>query len=169
MVLPEGIPHTISRDLEGLLLDSLRVVDEEAARSGDSWELDFGEEPPAVPRPRMQIFVERLRRVDGYATACLVDSSSGVILGADGAMEGFDLQNAVAGYCELYRAQCHAAHISVPDDRVVDIVITFPRHYHVLHAVGAEPTCFVYAVLERQGSIAMVTRALADAEAALDA
>jgi len=165
MVLPDGIPRTISRDLEGLLLDSLRTMDEEAR--DDAWDFDELEEP--APRPRMQIFVDRLKRVDGYATACLVDSTSGVILGADGEVEGFDLQNAVAGYCELYRAECRAALAVVPDDRVVDIVITFPRHYHVLHAVSAQPTCFVYAVFAREGSIATVTRALAAAEAALDA
>lgn len=162
MVLPDGIPRTISRDLEGLLLDSLRTMDEEAR--DDSW-LDELEEP----RPRMQIFVDRLRRVDGYATACLVDSTSGVILGADGEVDGFDLQNAVAGYCELYRAKTRVALAAVPDDRIVDIVLTFERHYHVLHAVSAQPTCFVYAVFAREGSIATVTRALAAAEAALDA
>lgn len=162
MVLPDGIPRTISRDLEGLLLDSLRTMDEEAR--DDSW-LDELEEP----RPRMQIFVERLRRVDGYASACLVDSTSGVILGADGEVDGFDLQNAVAGYCELYRAKTRVALAAVPDDRIVDIVLTFERHYHVLHAVSAQPTCFVYAVFAREGSIATVTRALAAAEAALDA
>lgn len=167
MVLPDGIPRTINRDLEGLLLDSLRAMDE-AARSDDSWD-DFTELDDPAPRPRMQIFVDRLRRVDGYSTACLVDSTSGVILGADGEVDGFDLQSAVAGYSELYRAQCRAALAALPDDRVVDIVITFPQHYHVLHAVSAQPTCFLYAVFERQGSIAMVTRALAAAEAALDA
>jgi hypothetical protein len=35
--------------------------------------------------------------------------------------------------------------------------------------VSAQPTCFVYAVFAREGSIATVTRALAAAEAALDA
>jgi hypothetical protein len=167
MVLPDGIPHTINRDLEGLLLDSLRAMDE-AAHNNDSWD-DFTELDDPAPRPRMQIFVDRLRRVDGYSTACLVDSTSGVILGADGEIDGFDLQSAVAGYSELYRAQCRVALAAQPDDRVVDIVITFPQHYHVLHAVSAQPTCFLYAVFERQGSIATVTRALAAAEAALDA
>jgi hypothetical protein len=168
MVLPDGIPRTITRDLESLLLDSLRTMDE-AAHHDDAWELDELTEPEEAPRPRMQIFVERLRRVDGYATACLVDSTSGVILGADGEVDGIDLQSAVAGYSELYRAECRAAIATVQDARVVDIVITFPRHYHVLHAVSAQPTCFLHAVFERQGSIATVTRALAAAEAALDA
>lgn len=173
MVLPDGTPHTIVRDFENLLLDSLRALDE-AAHAGvsDAWgdELDFGEEPQVTtPRPRMQIFVDRLRRVDGYVTSCLVDSTSGVILGADGALEGFDLQNAVAGYCEVYRAECRAVHAAVPDDHVIDIVITLRTHYHVLHAVSSQPTCFLYGIFERQGSIATVTRAFAAAEAALDA
>lgn len=169
MVLPEAIPHTIVRDLENLLLDSLRAVDEAAVTETDSWNLgDFDEPPQAPPRPRMQIFVERLRRVDGYVSACLVDSTSGVILGADGELEGIDLQSVVAGYCELYRAKCAAARAITPDDQIHDIVITLTRQFHVLHAVASQRECFVYAVYDKPGSIAMITRALAAAEAALD-
>lgn len=168
MVFPEAVPYTITRDLESLLLDSLRTIDE-ASQHTDNWDLAEFEEPVIPARPRMQIFVDRLRRVDGYVSACLVDSSSGVILGADGNTEGLDLQGAVAGYCELYRAKLAAVHAIVPDDRIVDIVITYPHQYHVLHALAAEPSCFVYAVFERPGSIVMVTRALAAAEAAFDA
>lgn len=169
MVLPEGTPHSISRDLEALLLDALRVLDEKTASLGGDALDDFEDEPAAPPRPRMQIFVDRLRRVDGYLAACLVDSTSGVILGSDGELDGVDLQGVVAGYCEVYRAKCAVATAVVPDDRVVDIVITYASQYHVLHAVGAEPSCFLYIVTERPGSIAMVTRALAAAEAAFDA
>lgn len=172
MVLPEHTPHTIARDFEGLLLDALRTMDEATAASQDpaSWDLaDFGELAPAPPRPRMQIFVDRLRRIDGYATSCLVDSDSGVILGVDGQTEGFDLQVAIAGYAELYRAKRAAVVMLAPDDQIEDIVITFKRQIHILHAVGHDPTCFLYVVVERRGNIALVTRALAAAEATLDA
>ncbi len=168
MVLPEGIPHTIRRDLESLLLDSLRAMDEAAATETETWDLGDFDEPPPSPRPRMQIFVDRLRRVDGYVSSCLVDSTSGVILGADGELEGIDLQSVVAGYCELYRAKCAAARAITPDDQIHDIVITLTRQYHVLHAVATQRECFVYAVYDKPGSIAMITRALAAAEAALD-
>lgn len=56
-----------------------------------------------------------------------------------------------------------------PEDRIEDIVLTFGRQYHVLHAVGATTNFFLYTVFERNGSIALVTRALAAAETALDA
>jgi len=150
-----------------------------AAAEIDSWNLDAFDEPisgpipviaTAPPRPRLQIFLERLRKIDGYTTACLVDSSSGVILGTDGEVEGIDLQAIVADYAALYRAKCAAVQVVQPDDRVEDIIITFPRHHHVLHAVGAPPSpCFLYVAMERNGSIALVTRALAAAEVALEA
>lgn len=168
MVLPEAIPHTIRRDLESLLLDALRAMDEAAVTETETWNLGDFDEPPPSPRPRMQIFVDRLRRVDGYVSSCLVDSSSGVILGADGQLEGLDLQSVVAGYCELYRTKCAAARAITPDDQIYDIVITLTRQYHVLHAVATQRECFVYAVYDKPGSIAMITRALAAAEAALD-
>jgi CheY-like chemotaxis protein len=170
MVLPDGTPRSIARDLEGLLLDSLRANDEAALEGADPWNLgDFDEPELAAPRPRMQIFVDRLRRVDGYTASCLVDSSSGVILGADGHVDGFDLQNVVAGYSELYRVKCAAVRDIAPDDKLEDIVLTFARQYHVLHAVFGQPVCFLYVVFERKGNLALITRALAAAEAALDA
>jgi CheY-like chemotaxis protein len=170
MVLPEQTPHTIARDFEGLLLDALRTLDEASASQDTNWDLEeFGEAPAPPARPAMQIFVDRLRRIDGYATSCLVDSDSGVILGVDGQAEGFDLQAAIAGYAELYRAKRAAVRAFAPDEHIEDIVITFGRQIHVLHAVGHHPTCFLYVVLERRGNIALVTRALAAAEATLDA
>jgi CheY-like chemotaxis protein len=173
MVLPEHTPHTISRDFETLLLDALRVMDESAAGvaaelEGD-WDLDELGEPAPAPRPRMQIFVDRLRKIDGYAASCLVDSASGVILGVDGHVEGHDLQAAVAGYAELYRAKRALVSAFMPDDQIEDIVITFQRRIHILHAVRPQPTCFLYVVIEQRGNLALVTRALAAAEAALDA
>lgn len=173
MVLPDAIQHSIARDLEGLLLDAMREVDEAARGGTDPWDLgdfeDFDEPEPEVTRPKMHIFVDRLRRLDGYMAACLVDSSSGVILGADGQVDGLDLQGAAAGYSELYRAKIATALAVVPDDRVEDIVISFPGQYHVLHAIVSQPTAFLYVVFERPSSIALVLRALAAAEAALDA
>ncbi|HEY4059013.1 MAG TPA: response regulator [Kofleriaceae bacterium] len=172
MVLPEGTPHTIARDFEGLLLDSLRANDELAVKGDVSgtWNLDaLDDAPPPSTRPPMQIFVDRLRKIDGYATSCLVDSSSGVILGADGHADGIDLQAAVAGYSELYRAKRAAVAQFAFDDAIQDIVISFTTQIHVLHALGHEPECFLFVILERRGNMMLVTRALAAAEASLDA
>jgi hypothetical protein len=167
MVIPESTPNTITRDFEGLILDALRQLDESSIDNG-AWDLAAFEEPPA-PRPRMQIFFERLRKLDGYTTSCLVDSESGVILGADGDLDGLDLQKAVVGYSELYRVKRATVASVAPDDRLYDIVLTFRHQYHVLHAVGAQPSSFLYVVLERRGNLALVALALAAAEAALDA
>jgi len=171
MVLPEETPHTISRDFEGLLLDALRVMDESAhsAEITDWGDFDELGEPAPAPRPRMAIFVDRLRKIDGYAASCLVDSASGVILGVDGQVDGFDLQAAVAGYAELYRIKQAAISAFMPDDQIEDIVITFHQRLHVLHAVKPQPSCFLYVVIEQRGNLGLVTRALAAAEAALDA
>jgi len=176
MVLPDSCPHTIARDFEGLLLDALRSLDESSfaqSKISGTWNLeDFGEAPIAPapsPRPHMQIFVDRLRTIDGYITSCLVDSSSGVILGADGHIDGVDLQAAVAGYAELYRIKRAALQAFMPEERLEDIVMTFRRQIHVLHAVIPEPSCFLYVVVERRGNMGLVTRALAAAEAAFDA
>jgi CheY-like chemotaxis protein len=168
MVLPEATPHTITRDFEGLLLDALRVVDE-SSQLASEWNLDDFGEPAVTRRPHMQIFVDRLRKIDGYTASCLVDSTTGVILGVDGYVEGVEMQAAVEGFAELYRLKRDAVRAFVPDDDIDNIVITMSRQLHVLHAVAADKSCFLYVIVERLGNLAHVTHALAAAEAALDA
>jgi CheY-like chemotaxis protein len=179
MVLPAATPHSITGDFDALLLDALRAIDEAAADRGEVELGDFDEPggspvitpvPPVRTGPRLEVFFERLRKLDGYAAACLVDGDSGVLLGSDGRANGIDVHTAAACYAELYRAERATLGRLVPGDRLEDVVITFPSQFHVLHAVGAQPALFVYVVLERRIGNLMLTRfALAAAEAAHDA
>lgn len=170
MVLPEEAPQTISIDFDELLLDILRSVDEAAAGRGEEELRDFDDpsgEQARAARTRVEVFFERLRRLDGYSAACLVDGDSGLVLGADGNVLGLDVHAAAAGYAELYRAERGVIAALTPDDQLEDILVTLPGHYHVLHAVGGQPALFLYVVLERRpGNLGLVRFALAAAEAA---
>jgi CheY-like chemotaxis protein len=179
MVLPAATPHSITGNFDALLLDALRSLDEataehDATSFGDFGDLDDFEDPVASPtttppRPRLEVFFERLRRLDGYAAACLVDSESGVVLGSDTHAADHDVHAAAAAYAELYRLQRATTARLVPDDRLEDVVITLPGQLHVLHALAAHPELFLYVVLERRdGNLMMARFALAAAEAAHD-
>lgn len=165
MVLPQSIPHTISRDFQALLLDSLRTVDENGMHGNDN-ELVELEDAPADHSSDLRRFVDRLRRLDGYAAALMIDGDSGVMLGLDGDPPGFDLHTAAAGYGELYRIERDTiANLGVRD-RIEDVVITLSRQYHVLHAVVGQPSLLLCVVLDRSSaSLGLARYALAAAEA----
>jgi hypothetical protein len=165
MVLPQSIPHSIARDFQALLLDSLRTVDEIGLHGNDN-ELIELEDVPTDHSSDLRRFVDRLRRLDGYAAALMIDGDSGVMLGLDGEPPGFDLHTAAAGYGELYRIERDTiANLGVRD-RIEDVVITLSRQYHVLHAVVGQPSLLLCVVLDRDSaSLGLVRYALAAAEA----
>ncbi|MCE9579434.1 MAG: response regulator [Deltaproteobacteria bacterium] len=168
MVLAEGTPRTITRDFQTLLLDSLRTLDEGTLEGLESEFAEFDEVAP-VARPSMQRFVERLRRLDGYAASILIDSDSGVLLSGDGDALGLDLHIAAAGYGELFRLKrALLARQEVPD-RIEDVVITMTSQYHVLHALPGDASLLVCVVLDRtSASLGLARYALAAADSALD-
>ena len=171
MVLPEDAPQTISGDFDELLLDTLRSVDEMVAGRAEEELADFEDptEDARAARTRVEVFFERLRRLDGYSAACLVDGESGLVLGADGNVIGLDVHAAAAGYAEVYRAERRVLAELTPDDGLEDILVTLSGHYHVLHALRGQPTLFLHVVLERRpGNLGQVRFALAAAEAAHD-
>ena len=172
MVLPPSTPHSITGDFDALLLDALRALDEDGRR-GDPELTDFDEPAtgpgPAPPRPRLEVYVERLRKLDGYAAACLVDSDSGVVVGSDGRGGGLDVHAAAACFAEVFRLERAVLARLVPDDRLEDLVVTLDEQVHMLRALAAQPALFLYVVLDRRPGTLMLARfALAAAEAAHD-
>src|SRR5262249_39925242 len=77
MVLPQSIPHSITRDFQTLLLDSLRTVDETVVRGPDG-ELDELDGAAAEHGSEPRRLVDRLRRLDGYVASLIIDGESGV-------------------------------------------------------------------------------------------
>lgn len=162
MVLPEGTPRTITRDFQPLLLDSLRTLDEDSLQGLEGELAEFDEVVPHA-RPDLQRFVDRLRRLDGYAASLLIDCESGVMLGGDGDPVGLDLHVAAAGYGELFRLK-RALVARQGGDAIEDVVITMSSQYHVLHALPGEPALLLCVVLERTAaSLGLARYALASA------
>jgi CheY-like chemotaxis protein len=165
MVLPQATPRSISRDFQTLLLDSLRTVDE-TSRHGVEVELAELDDLPGDRRNDLRRFVERLQRIDGYVAALLIDSDTGMLLGSDGGLPGLDLQTAATGYGELYRIKRDLVARLGGRDRIEDVVITLSRQFHVLHAVGEQPSLVLCVVLDRSAaSLGLARYALATAEA----
>ena len=164
MVLPPSTPHSIARDFQALLLDSLRTLDEDSLEvEGELADLD--DHTAAAPASDLMRVVDRLRRLDGYAAALLIDPDSGVVLGGDGEPPGGGRHTAAAGYGELYRLERELVATLGTDDAIEDIVITLSHHYYVLRAVGGPHALLLCLVLDRSASLGLARYALASAEA----
>ena len=94
-----------------------------------------------------QASLEGLQAIDGFLGACLVDSSSGMMLGAIGG--GVDLELAAAGNTQVVRAKRNVMKSLALDDVIEDILITLSQQYHLIRPLESNQELFLYVVLDR--------------------
>lgn len=108
--------------------------------------------------------LQKLTQLDGYLGACVVDSNSGMILGADGGGP-VDLELAAAGNTEVVRAKRKTLVSLGLKDAIEDILITLATQYHLLRPIAQKEGLFIYLVLDRaKANLAMGRHQLAGAE-----
>lgn len=86
--------------------------------------------------------------IDGCIGACLVDSNSGMMLGAAGG-GGFNLEIASAGNTEVVRAKRKAIKALNLNDSVEDILISLGKQYHLIRPLSSNDSLFIYLALDR--------------------
>lgn len=102
----------------------------------------------------------RLNEVDGFIGACIVDSNSGMSLGAVGG-NGIDLEAAAAGNTEVVRAKRKTMRALDLRDSIEDILITLGTAYHVIRPLQSNDALFMYLVLDRsKANLAMARHQL---------
>jgi CheY-like chemotaxis protein len=134
-----------------------------------------GDEPPtAAIKPRderldidmanLKETLSKLSEIDGFVGACVVDSTSGMMLGAEGG-GAMNLEIAAAGNTEVVRAKRKTISSLNLKDNIEDILITLSRQYHLIRPLSQKEGLFVYLVLDKSRSnLALARLALADAE-----
>ena len=109
--------------------------------------------------------LEPLVTIDGFVGACLVDSDSGMMLGAHGAG---NLELAAAGNTQVVRAKRKTMASLKLDDRIEDILISLRKQYHLIRILESNPAIFLYLVLDRErANLAMARLELKNYEASL--
>ena len=112
--------------------------------------------------------LQQLTSIQGFIGACLVDSNSGMMLGATGGNAEMNLELAAAGNTEVVRAKRAAMSMLKLNDQIEDILITLGRQYHLIRPVAAQDGLFIYLVLDRaKANLAMGRHALGDVEKSL--
>lgn len=93
----------------------------------------------------------KLMEIEGCVGACIVDSNSGMTLGAIGGST-VDLEVAAAGNTEVVRAKRKTMKALNLQDTVEDILITLGKAYHLIRPLASNDALFVYLVLDKSKS-----------------
>ncbi|RUR66942.1 hypothetical protein EJP67_07660 [Variovorax guangxiensis] len=111
----------------------------------------------------IQNSLENLLTADGALCAAVVDSGSGMMLGAIGT--GVDLEVAAAGNTEVVRAKLKTMRALGLNDSIEDILITLGKQYHLLRPMAQKEGVFIYFVLDKaRSNLALARRKLQDVE-----
>ena len=99
----------------------------------------------------------KLLEIEGCVGACIVDSNSGMTLGAIGG-GNIDLEAAAAGNTEVVRAKRKTMKVLNLNDTIEDMLITLGKAYHLIRPLRARNTLFFYVALDRtRANLAMAT------------
>jgi hypothetical protein len=108
--------------------------------------------------------LSRIMQVDGAVGACIVDSNSGMMLGAEGGA-GINLEIAAAGNTEVVRSKRKTMRSLGLKDNIEDILITLHNQYHLIRPLTSNDALFIYLVLDKvKGNLAMARHQLAGIE-----
>lgn len=109
--------------------------------------------------------LNRIMQLDGALGACVVDSNSGMMLGAEGGSGPINLEIAAAGNTEVVRAKRKTMKALNLKDTIEDILITLHGQYHLIRPLTSNDALFIYLVLDKtRGNLAMSRHTLAGAE-----
>ena len=102
--------------------------------------------------------LNQLMTTDGSIASAVVDSDSGLMLGAAGS--GIDLELAAAGNTEVVRAKLKTMASLGLTDSIDDILITLNKQYHIIKLHPAQHGLFIYFVLDKaKANLALARRA----------
>lgn len=106
----------------------------------------------------------KLMEIDGCIGCCIVDSNSGMMLGAAGG-GAISLEVAAAGNTEVVRSKRKTMKAINLQDQIEDILITLNRQYHLIRPLSTNDALFIYVVLDRtRANLAMARHQLTQIE-----
>jgi len=110
--------------------------------------------------------LSELMKIDGALGTCIVDYTSGMLLGSDGG--GVDLDLAAAGNSEVVKAKMKTMKSLGINGDIEDILITLDEQLHIIRPSVQNEGLFIYLVLDKDKSnLALSRRKVKDIESSL--
>ena len=107
----------------------------------------------------------KLMDIDGCIGCCIVDSNSGMMLGAAGGGSSFSLEVAAAGNTEVVRSKRKTMKALGLADQIEDMLITLGKQYHLIRPLSTNDALFIYLVLDKtKANLAMARHQLTSIE-----
>ena len=94
--------------------------------------------------------LKELLSIDGAVGGCIVDYTSGMVLGASGA--GVDLDLAAAGNSQVVKAKMETMKSLGIAGSIHDILITLDEQFHIIRPTANHKGLFIYLVLDKNKS-----------------
>jgi hypothetical protein len=91
----------------------------------------------------------KLMEIDGCIGCCIVDSNSGMMLGAAGG-GSMNLEIAAAGNTEVVRSKRKTMKALNLNEQIEDMLITLGKQYHLIRPLSINDALFIYLVLDKQ-------------------
>jgi hypothetical protein len=102
----------------------------------------------------------KLMEIDGCIGCCIVDSNSGMMLGAAGG-GAMNLEVAAAGNTEVVRSKRKTMKALALNDQIEDMLITLSKQYHLIRPLSTNDALFIYIVLDKaKANLAMARHQL---------
>ena len=102
----------------------------------------------------------KLMEIDGCIGCCIVDSNSGMMLGAAGG-GAMNLEVAAAGNTEVVRSKRKTMKALALNDQIEDMLITLNKQYHLIRPLSTNDALFIYVVLDKsKANLAMARHQL---------
>lgn len=116
-----------------------------------------------MPESPFDAVLSRVRRIDGFRLGCVIDATTGTVLGSAGRQEDLSLPVLAAGTADLANVIALMAADLAADGGLEDVVVTLSRHYHLIRRFSPAPRLrfLLLVVLDRtQANLAMALREL---------
>jgi len=154
--------RTIQDPLQHVLMEAARLLDESSRESVEVAEPSAPARASAAPvdpaSPAIRGALDSAMEIEGALGVALVDSFSGMNLGASGGSEVINLELAATAAGDFIRAKQRAMVDGSAPDAIEDIVITLGTQYHVVRRLRSQPRVFLYLVLDRRRAILGMAR-----------
>ncbi|MGA2826571.1 MAG: hypothetical protein ABSF03_10655 [Streptosporangiaceae bacterium] len=118
----------------------------------------------------VEVMLAPVRQIDGFVLACLVDASSGMILGSLQDQDDMRLPVAAAAATDVVSVLSMMTGELATGSDVEDVIVTLNSHYHLIRLFRPGPgrRLLLLVTLERpQANLAMAHREIRDFSASL--